>query len=33
LPDETVVLPGHNYGVRPRSTIGQEKRSNPFIRR
>lgn len=33
LPDETVVLPGHNYGVRPCSTIGQEKRSNPFIRR
>jgi glyoxylase-like metal-dependent hydrolase (beta-lactamase superfamily II) len=33
LPDETVVLPGHNYGVRPSSTIGQEKRSNPFIKR
>jgi hydroxyacylglutathione hydrolase len=33
LPDETVVLPGHNYGVRPCSTIGEEKRSNPFIRR
>jgi hydroxyacylglutathione hydrolase len=33
LPDETVVLPGHNYGVRPRSTIGEEKRSNPFIKR
>jgi hydroxyacylglutathione hydrolase len=33
LADQTVVLPGHNYGVRPRSTIGQEKRSNPFIRR
>ena len=32
LPDETVVLPGHNYGVRPRSTIDQERRSNPFIK-
>jgi glyoxylase-like metal-dependent hydrolase (beta-lactamase superfamily II) len=33
LSDQTVVLPGHNYGVRPRSTIGQERRSNPFISR
>lgn len=31
LPEETVVLPGHNYGIRPQSTIGAEKRSNPFI--
>jgi len=31
LPEETVVLPGHNYGHAPRSTIGQEKRFNPFI--
>jgi hydroxyacylglutathione hydrolase len=28
LPDECVVLPGHG----PRSTIGQERRSNPFLR-
>ena len=27
LPDETVVLPGHG----PHSTIGEEKRSNPFL--
>lgn len=32
LPEETVVLPGHNYGPAPTSTIGEEKRSNPFIR-
>jgi hydroxyacylglutathione hydrolase len=31
LPEDTVVLPGHNYGHSPRSTIGQEKRSNPFV--
>jgi glyoxylase-like metal-dependent hydrolase (beta-lactamase superfamily II) len=31
LPDETVVLPGHNYGVTPTSTIGREKRENVFI--
>ena len=33
LPDETVVLPGHNYGSMPTSTIGHEKRFNPFLRR
>jgi hydroxyacylglutathione hydrolase len=32
LPDETVVLPGHNYGSAPTSTIGHEKRFNPFLR-
>src|SRR6266545_973563 len=31
LPDETVVLPGHNYGG-PSSTIGEEKHGNPFMR-
>ncbi len=31
LPEETVVLPGHDYGSRPTSTIGREKRENPFI--
>ena len=31
LPDETVLLPGHNYGG-PASTIGDEKRGNPFMR-
>lgn len=32
LPDETVVLPGHHYGSSPRSTIGQEKKTNAFLR-
>ncbi len=31
LPDETVLFPGHNYGG-PSSTIGDEKRENPFMR-
>lgn len=32
LPEETVVLPGHNYGSMPTSTIGHEKQFNPFLR-
>jgi glyoxylase-like metal-dependent hydrolase (beta-lactamase superfamily II) len=31
LPDETILYPGHNYGG-PASTIGDEKRQNPFMR-
>jgi len=31
LPDETKVLPGHNYGPTPTSTIGYEKRHNPYM--
>lgn len=32
LPDETKVMPGHNYGRMPTSTIGHEKKHNPFFR-
>lgn len=31
LPLETEVWPGHDYGVRPSSTIGDELRENPFL--
>lgn len=31
LPDETRVFPGHNYGLAPQSTIGEEKKNNPFL--
>jgi glyoxylase-like metal-dependent hydrolase (beta-lactamase superfamily II) len=31
LPDHTEVWPGHNYGVAPTSTIGHEKKTNPFL--
>ena len=32
LPGDTMVLPGHNYGIRPTSTIEQERRTNAVIR-
>ena len=31
LPDDTIVMPGHNYGRMPTSTIGHEKKYNPFL--
>jgi hydroxyacylglutathione hydrolase len=33
LPDETEVWPGHDYGLAPSSTIGHERRTNPFLLR
>jgi glyoxylase-like metal-dependent hydrolase (beta-lactamase superfamily II) len=32
FPDDGTVWPGHDYGVRPSSTIGLEKATNPFLR-
>ena len=32
LPDDTKVMPGHNYGRTPTSTIGHEKKFNPSVR-
>ena len=32
VPDDTTVWPGHDYGARPSSTIGMERRTNPFLR-
>jgi glyoxylase-like metal-dependent hydrolase (beta-lactamase superfamily II) len=31
LPDATRVFPGHDYGTAPVSTVGSEKRMNPFL--
>lgn len=31
LPDDTIVYPGHDVGVAPTSTIGHERRTNPFL--
>lgn len=32
LPDETILLPGHNYSPERTSSIGREKTNNPFMR-
>ncbi|MBF0586395.1 MBL fold metallo-hydrolase [Prosthecochloris sp. N3] len=31
LDDRVRVFPGHDYGSAPQSTIGQEKKTNPFL--
>jgi len=31
LDDATVLYPGHNYAPRPTSTIGEERRQNPYV--
>jgi len=31
LDDDTVLYPGHNYADRPASTLGDEKRTNPYL--
>jgi len=31
LPDDTILFPVHNYADRPISTLGEEKRSNPYF--
>jgi glyoxylase-like metal-dependent hydrolase (beta-lactamase superfamily II) len=32
LPDDTKVMPGHNCGRMPSSTVGHEKMYNPYLR-
>ncbi|HEC31316.1 MAG TPA: MBL fold metallo-hydrolase, partial [Deltaproteobacteria bacterium] len=31
LPPETLILPGHDYGDQPTSTIKREMETNPYI--
>ena len=33
LPDELIVYPGHDFGPTPTSTLGHEKKENPFMTR
>ncbi len=32
LPDDTLLFPGHFYAAEPSSTIGEQKRKNPYLR-
>jgi len=31
LPDDTILFPGHNYADRPKTTMGEQKKNNPFL--
>jgi len=31
LPDETLLFPGHNYAAQITSTLGEQKRTNPYL--
>jgi glyoxylase-like metal-dependent hydrolase (beta-lactamase superfamily II) len=31
LEDDIILYPGHNYGGQPTSTLGEQKRSNPYM--
>jgi glyoxylase-like metal-dependent hydrolase (beta-lactamase superfamily II) len=32
LPDETLLFPGHLYSADPSGTVGEQKRTNPYLR-
>jgi len=32
LPDETILFPGHNYAPKPYATIGEQKKTNPYLK-
>jgi hydroxyacylglutathione hydrolase len=32
LPDETILFPGHNYAPLAQATIGEQKKTNPYLR-
>jgi hydroxyacylglutathione hydrolase len=32
LPDETILFPGHNYAAQPQATLGEQKKTNPYLR-
>lgn len=31
MPGDTIIYPGHNYGPTPTSTIGAQKKTNPYL--
>jgi len=32
LPDETILFPGHNYAPLKQATIGEQKKTNPYLK-
>ncbi len=32
MDDNIILLPGHNYAEKPQSTLGEEKKENPFLK-
>jgi glyoxylase-like metal-dependent hydrolase (beta-lactamase superfamily II) len=32
LPDDTILFPGHNYAAKPHDTIGEQKKTNPYLK-
>ena len=32
LPDDTILFPGHNYAAKTHATIGEQKKTNPYLR-
>lgn len=32
LPDDTILFPGHNYARLPHATIGDQKKTNPYLK-
>ena len=31
LPDDVVLMPGHNYGGEPTASLGEVRRGNPYL--
>ena len=32
LPDDTILFPGHNYAPLKHATIGEQKKTNPYLK-
>lgn len=32
LPDDMILFPGHNYSATPTSTMGEQKKTNPYLK-
>jgi hydroxyacylglutathione hydrolase len=32
LPDEMILFPGHNYAAQSQATLGEQKKTNPYLK-